>query len=154
MKTRNILMLCLGNICRSPLAQGLMEKKASAKGLDWFIDSAGIGHWHIGKHPDKRSIKVAQENDLDITGQRARRFEVNDFEAFDNIYAMDIKNYETLMLLARTEEEKEKVTLIMDELHPKERLSVPDPFHDGEENFLAVYETLDKLTDAILANSF
>lgn len=153
MKNKNILMLCLGNICRSPLAEGLLKTKAKTSGLNWNVESAGLGHWHIGKLPDQRSINVAKTKGLDITDQRARRFEVTDFDKYDLIYAMDNKNLYYLNLLARSDADKAKVTLIMDELHPNQGLCLPDPFHEGKENFDLVYETLDKATDVIISKA-
>jgi len=150
MENKKILMLCLGNICRSPLAEGLLQTKAKNNGFKWTVESAGIGHWHIGKLPDERSIKVANDNGLDITNQRSRRFEVTDFDKFDLIYAMDNKNVHYLNLLARNEADKAKIMLIMDELHPNQGMCLPDPFHEGKENFELVYETLDKATDVII----
>jgi len=147
---KRILMLCLGNICRSPLAHGLLDVKIANAHLNWEVDSAGIGHWHIGKLPDKRSIAVAKKYGIDLTYQRARRFEVNDFDYYDLIYAMDHKNFDTLMKLARTEEEKIKVKMIMDEVIPGAHKSVPDPFHDGKEDFEKVFHSLDEATDRMV----
>ncbi len=153
MENKKILMLCLGNICRSPLAEGLLQSKADAYGFNWNVESAGIGHWHIGKLPDERSIKVAKANGLDITNQRARRFEVSDFDKYDLIYAMDNKNLHYLKLLSRCEADMAKVHLIMDELYPKSGKCLPDPFHEGKENFELVYHTLDQATNVMIAKA-
>ncbi len=147
---KRILIVCKGNICRSPLAQGLLTIKSYKAGLKWTIDSAGTGHWHIGKLPDDRSISVAQSNDLDITDQRARQFSVIDFDRFDQIYVMDKHNESVVLSMATSEQDKVKVTLIMNELYPGQNRDVPDPFHNGKEQFSEVYRVLDMLTDHIV----
>ena len=111
-----ILMVCLGNICRSPLAEGLLAAKLPKD--KFFVDSAGTGSYHIGKQPDQRSVLTAQKNGLDITYQKARQFTPNDFEEFDYIYVMDNTNYDDVIGLAKKEEHKKKVQLILDHLFP------------------------------------
>ncbi len=143
MKTR-ILMVCLGNICRSPLAEGLLKSKVDPDNI--FVDSAGTGDYHIGDLPDKRSIAVAQKNNLDITDQRGRQFKPADFDNFDHIFVMDASNKENVLLLATTEEHRRKVHLILDEIFPNEKVDVPDPYFGGELGFDQVYEMLDKAT--------
>lgn len=103
-----ILMVCLGNICRSPLAHGILEHLAKENGLDWEIDSAGTGSWHIGHKPDRRSIAVAKSYGVDISSQRARQFEINDFDRYDFIFVMDENNYKDVIALAKSQEEKIK----------------------------------------------
>ena len=147
---KKILVVCKGNICRSPLAHGLLNKKAKEQNLPWTIDSAGTAHWHIGKLPDKRSIKVAAEHDLDITYQRGRQFQVSDFDQFDEIYVMDNYNLSMVLDLSRSEVDRAKVDLIMNQLKPGQNLNVPDPFHHGEDNFQEVYRVLDKVTDKMI----
>lgn len=119
-----ILMVCLGNICRSPLAEGIMQHLVDEEELNWTVDSAGTGNYHLGGHPDARSIKVAQQNGIDISNQKARQFSKADFNNFDHIYVMDKQNYENVMLLANSDEEKQKVKLFI----PNE--IVPDPYFD------------------------
>lgn len=143
-----ILMVCLGNICRSPLAEGILKSKLNA--TDFFIDSAGMGNYHVGELPDKRSIKVAQENSLDITYQRARQFKVEDFDHFDLIYAMDNHNYNELIKLAKNEEQKAKVKIILNEVFPNENMDVPDPYYDSIFAFRNVYRMLDTACDNIV----
>ncbi len=150
MMNKRILIVCKGNICRSPLAHGLLDEKVEEHNLPWTIDSAGTGHWHIGKLPDERSIKVGYENDLDITYQRARQFGVADFDLFDLIYVMDKQNYAKLKEMAPRASDLEKVDLIMNEMTPGEDQDVPDPFHNGVANFYRVYKTLDNVTDCII----
>ena len=145
-----ILMVCLGNICRSPLAHGLLQKKVEEKNLDWTIDSAGTGSYHIGELPDQRSIDIAKQNNLDITYQRARQFKRSDFKEFDLIFAMDSSNYNDILSMAETEAEKEKVYLILNESQPGENRAVPDPYYGGDDGFKNVYEMLDKATDSLI----
>jgi len=142
-----ILMVCLGNICRSPLAEGILKSKLFTKEI--IIDSAGTGSYHIGELPDSRSIAVAKENGIDITNQRAREFAVNDFDAFDYIYVMDAYNYDAVIKLARNEEDKLKVKLILNEVFPNEDLDVPDPYSGGDYGFKNVFKMLDEACSVI-----
>ncbi len=143
-----ILMVCLGNICRSPLAEGLLASKLPQN--DFFVDSAGTGNYHIGKQPDQRSVLTAQKNGLDITHQKARQFTPRDFEDFDYIYVMDNANYDDVIQLAKTESQKKKVQLILNELFPDDNVDVPDPYYGLQNGFDMVYEMLDE-SCAILA---
>ncbi len=145
-----ILMVCLGNICRSPLAEGILKSKVYAQGLDWYVDSAGTGSWHIGELPDKRSIQVAKENGIDITDQRARQFSVRDFDRFDMILAMDTSNYNNIRRLARHEGDREKVDLLLNFAYPDQNRAVPDPYYDGgfEKVFEMVNQACDKLIES------
>jgi protein-tyrosine phosphatase len=147
MKTK-ILMVCLGNICRSPLAEGILKSKVDSGKI--HVESAGTGDWHIGQLPDKRSIKVAREHGLDITDQRGRQFNRSDFDRFDMIFVMDNSNYEDVLSLARNEEDKKKVFLILNEIFPDENLDVPDPYTGGESGFKQVYDMLDQATEKIV----
>lgn len=136
-----ILMVCLGNICRSPLAEGILQAKLP---VDKFkVDSAGTGNWHSGEKPDKRSIETAKNHGIDISKQRARQFKVSDFENFDYIYAMDMSNYKNILALAPNEQAKEKVNLILNELFSNENVEVPDPYYGGLNGFEQVYQMLD-----------
>jgi protein-tyrosine phosphatase len=137
-----ILMVCLGNICRSPLAQGILESKLPK---DKFkVDSAGTGHWHVGHLPDERSIKTAQKNGINITNQRGRLFTAKDFEDFDYIFVMDASNYENVTELAQSEGQKQKVELILNQIFPGENVDVPDPYFGLQNGFDTVYEMLDE----------
>lgn len=142
-------MVCLGNICRSPLAQGILEEKIQAYDLDWVVDSAGTGSWHAGEQPDPRSVAVARQNGIDITGQRARQIEPADFERFDLIFAMDESNYQNVLNLAPNEKAKEKVRMMMQELQPDEQISVPDPYWN-DDGFEQVYRMLSEACEAFL----
>ncbi len=146
-ETTNVLMVCLGNICRSPLAEGLLKHKVNF--TKFKVDSAGTSAGHKGEAPDKRSIKVAQKHNIDISAQRSRRVTAQDFEDFDIIYAMDGSNYNNLLEIAQTDEQKAKVRKIMDEMFPGEGLDVPDPYYGGKAGFDNVYRMLDQVTDAI-----
>ena len=144
-----ILMVCLGNICRSPLAEGILQSKLPA---DRFtVDSAGTGGYHVGERPDSRSIAVARKYGLDITMQRCRKFNVTDFDNFDLIYAMDSSNFSNIIRLARNSDDMGKVKLILEELQPGSRLEVPDPYYGGDQGFDNVYQMLDQACD-IIAN--
>lgn len=147
MKHTNILMVCLGNICRSPLAEGLLRAKLPF--TRFKVDSAGTYGGHAGSEPDSRSIAVALNNGLDITAQRSRKFEIDDFEKFDYIYVMDNSNYQDLLALAATDNHKSKIKKILDEAYPGEELEVPDPYHAGMQSFKHVYNMLDRATDII-----
>ena len=136
-----ILMVCLGNICRSPLAEGIMKHHIGQHDLDWEVDSAGTGNWHVGNRPDVRSIAVARQYGIDISGQRGRHFQAADFERFDKIFVMDAQNLRDVLLLARTDEHRAKVALILDQIHPGQNRGVPDPYYD-DNGFEAVFTML------------
>ena len=140
-------MVCLGNICRSPLAEGIL--KAKTNHLDVVVDSAGTAAYHVGEQPDIRSIEIANKYGIDLTSQRARQFSVNDFDEFDKIYAMDSSNYANIISLARDEKDRNKVDVILNESNPKSFQSVPDPYYGGENGFQDVYEMLEEACDII-----
>jgi len=145
-----ILMVCLGNICRSPLAEGILAHKT--KHLNVKVDSAGTAAYHIGELPDTRSIEIAKKYNIDLTPQRARQFSRADFDEFDVIYAMDTNNYAHLISLAETKEERDKVRIILNEINPLACESVPDPYYGGENGFQNVYDMLDKACGKIVQN--
>ena len=142
-------MVCLGNICRSPLAQGILESKINSD-LDIKVDSAGTGGWHAGQKPDERSILVAKKNNIDISKQIARQFTVTDFDTFDYIYVMDLSNLKNVLLLAPNEKLKTKVHLILNEIYVDENREVPDPYYGGQDGFSDVFKMLDKACDQII----
>jgi protein-tyrosine phosphatase len=142
-----ILMVCLGNICRSPLAEGLLASKLPKD--KFYVDSAGTSNYNIGKQPDPRSIEIAKKNGLDITNQRGREFVTNDFNKFDYIFVMDGSNYDNVIELAKTDEQKGKVELILNYLFPNENVDVPDPYYGLQNGFETVYEMLDETCDII-----
>ena len=143
-------MVCLGNICRSPLAEGILQSKVNSNTVS--VDSAGTAAYHIGKLPDERSIEVAKKHGIDITKQRARKFVVKDFDEFDIIFAMDDSNYQNILSLARDNTDEQKVRMILNETHPTKNLSVPDPYYGGNEGFENVYKMLDEACDIIADN--
>ena len=122
-----ILMVCLGNICRSPLAHGIMESLVEEKKLNWQVDSAGTGDWHIGKAPDHRSIAIAQKYGIDISSQVCRQFRQEDFAEYDRIYVMDQSNLKDVIQLAGNQNNREKIRLLLD------KEIVPDPYWDDEQ---------------------
>ncbi|MEC7864022.1 MAG: low molecular weight protein-tyrosine-phosphatase [Bacteroidota bacterium] len=143
-----ILMVCLGNICRSPLAEGILTSKT--KHLNVIVDSAGTASYHIGALPDSRSIEIADNYNIDLRNQRARQISRVDFEEFDVIYAMDTNNYRHLIALADNQKEREKVRMILNEINPGLCESVPDPYYGGDAGFQKVYDMLNKACDKIV----
>ncbi|WP_447634911.1 low molecular weight protein-tyrosine-phosphatase [Flavobacterium microcysteis] len=142
-----ILMVCLGNICRSPLAEGILQSKLPRN--QFIVDSAGTGDWHVGRQPDSRSIAIAKSKGLDISRQRGRLFTAKDFETNDYIFVMDNSNYKDVMRLAPNAEAKSKVSLILNELFPDENVDVPDPYFGLEDGFSNVYGMLDEVCEII-----
>ena len=145
-----VLMVCLGNICRSPIAHGILEKKAAQNQLNIIVDSAGTGSWHINKSPDIRSIEVAKSYGIDISKQKARQFNVMDFEKFDIIYVMDKSNFNTINGLDIEKKYSKKIKLILNEIYPNKNNDVPDPYYGEENGFEVVYNLLDKASDKII----
>ena len=141
-----ILMVCLGNICRSPLAHGILESMLPDS---YDVDSAGTAAYHIGNSPDHRSVKVAAQNGIDISHQRARQFSANDFDDFDFIYAMDQSNYNSIIRLANTNEDIAKVKLILEENPSLANKNVPDPYYGGIEDFEYVFELLHQICSLV-----
>ena len=144
---QKVMMVCLGNICRSPLAEGILQSKVNSDEV--FVDSAGTAAYHIGKHPDVRSIDVAAKYGLNIKNQRARKFTVKDFDQFDRIYAMDDSNYNYILSLARDDKDAHKVQLILNERDSYQNQSVPDPYYGGSLGFEKVYKMLDEVCTLI-----
>ncbi len=147
-----IVMVCLGNICRSPLAEGILRAKMEKNGIEGMVDSAGTAPFHVGEKPDHRSVKIAQKYGLDISKLRGRQFTSQDFDDFDFIYVMDASNYQNVMNLARNEKDKSKVELILNVSNPSSNAIVPDPYTGGDEGFEHVYQMLDKACESIVKN--
>ena len=143
-----ILMVCLGNICRSPLAEGILKSKLSN---NFVVDSAGTANYHVGSSPDKRSVAVARKHGLDISNLKGRQFEVSDFDTFDMIYVMDESNYQNVEKLARNPEDIAKVNMILNEVHENKNFEVPDPYYGGDHGFENVYQMLNEAC-TIIAN--
>ena len=142
-----VLMVCLGNICRSPLAEGILQSKLPKDIC--LVDSAGTGNWHVGEAPDKRSIATAENHGLDISKQRCRQIEPSDFDTFDYIYVMDNSNYTNVLAIAPNEEVKSKVKVILNELNPNRNQEVPDPYWGNLNDFEHVYQILDDVCEVI-----
>jgi protein-tyrosine phosphatase len=147
MKKTKILMVCLGNICRSPLAEGILQDKLDP--TRFSVSSAGTGSWHVGNPPDPRSIDIAQKRGLDISRQTAQQFKASFFDEFDLIYAMDQSNFSDLKALAKTPERLDKLSLILDAIFPGEGVDVPDPYYGGVSGFSEVYDLIDRACIAI-----
>lgn len=145
-----ILMVCLGNICRSPLAEGILQDKATKAGLHWTVDSAGTNGYHIGEAPHRLSQKVAILNGIDISCQRARRFVAADFDNYDKIYAMAEDVVYDMKHIAGKKYDASKVDLMMNELYPGRNMDVPDPWYGTEPGYHEVYKMLSKACDKII----
>ena len=143
-------MVCLGNICRSPVAEGIMKEKAKKYRLNIAVDSAGTSGWHDGAAPDTRSMKNAKQHGINISDQKSRRVMLSDFDLFDVIYAMDTQNYKNLLSLAPSAMQY-KVKMILNESHPNQNMDVPDPYYT-EDGFDEVYQLLNDACDNIALN--
>ncbi|WGH75785.1 low molecular weight phosphotyrosine protein phosphatase [Tenacibaculum tangerinum] len=144
---KKILMVCLGNICRSPLAEGILQSKLPSK--EFTVDSAGTAGYHVGQLPDARSIEVAKKHGIDITNQRSRKFTKADFKKFDMIFVMDQHNYTDVVAMCKNSAQHQKVKMILNELYPNENRSVPDPYYGGDDGFDRVYQMLDQSCEII-----
>lgn len=145
-----ILFVCLGNICRSPIADAVMRSMVNDENLSWHIDSAGTSNYHVGEAPDKRTQKITKEYGIDSSFLRARQFNVNDFDEFDVIYAMDQNNFNDILRLARNDADKSKVELFLNELEPGKNRGVRDPWYDDalfEPVFLEIQATCKKIIE-------
>jgi len=144
-------MVCLGNICRSPLAEGILQHKARAAGLDWVVDSAGTNGYHTGEAPHPLSQKVARQHGIDISRQRARPFTAADFQRFDKIYAMADDVVDDMRRIAGRVFEPSKVDLLLNEVQPGSNEDIPDPWYGPEPGYHAVYALIDDAADKIIA---
>lgn len=147
-----ILMVCLGNICRSPVAEGVMRSKVEKYGLNISIDSAGTSNYHTGQHPDQRAISNAMDHGIDISKLKARQFSALDFDVFDRIYVMDSSNYNDVVGLARDENDKKKVDLLLNAIYPESNMSVPDPYYGGDAGFENVFMLIENACEQIAAS--
>ena len=143
-------MVCLGNICRSPLAEGILQHKVNEAGLSWKVESAGTNSYHIGEPPHHLSQKVAQLNGINICDQRARRFKPSDLEEYDLLYAMSKDVIDDMKTMAGNQWQQEKVKLLMDELHPGQQKDVPDPWYGPEPGYHEVYKMIEAACEKIL----
>jgi protein-tyrosine phosphatase len=144
-----VLMVCLGNICRSPLAEGILSEKVKSK-TGWEIASAGISGYHVGDRPDARAVQTGKKYGIDITGQSARQFHPSDFETYDLIYAVDRSVYDKLVSIASNQSNRNKVKLLLNELMPGSDADIPDPYYGGDEGFENVFQLIDQATDKIV----
>lgn len=142
-------MVCLGNICRSPMAEGVLRQKALSAGLNIVVDSAGTANYHAGEKPDYRAISCMQSHDIDISNLRARQFTRNDFDDFDFIFTMDAENHDNVMKLAEPSH-KPRVRMLLNEIFPKRNMPVPDPWFGSMDDFQEVYSLLDRACDVII----
>lgn len=145
-----ILMVCLGNICRSPLAEGILQDKAFKAGLSWSVESAGTNSYHTGEPPHPLSQKVAKLNGIDISQQRARRFKAEDFDTYDKIYALADDVMEEMKKIARNKFDAAKTNLLMNELYPGKNMDVPDPWYGPEPGYHEVYKMIDQVCEKII----
>ena len=145
-----ILMVCLGNICRSPIAEGVMRHKAETNGLNWIIDSAGTESYHIGEPPHRHSQAICRANGIDISSQCARRFVAADFEKYDKIYAMADDVYREIQRIGGRSADMGRVELFLNELEPGSNASVPDPWYGNEDGYVTVYDLINKTCDNII----
>lgn len=145
-----ILMVCLGNICRSPLAEGILQHKAFEAGLGWSVESAGTNGYHTGEAPHHLSQKVAKLNGIDICHQRSRKFVPEDFAIYDKIYAMAADVVTDMRRIAKSKFDPSKVELLLNELYPGEDLDVPDPWYGPEPGYHDVYKMIEKACDKII----
>lgn len=148
---KRILMVCLGNICRSPMAKAILKKKLRERNITWVeVDSAGTSNYHIGGQADYRTLESGKKHGIDLSSHRARQFTPDDLWVFDRIYAMDIENFSDIVRLASNTEQIKKVQLILNELQPGSNLSVPDPWFGGERDFEKVFFMLDQACEVII----
>ena len=143
-------MVCLGNICRSPLAEGILQHKAAEAGLDWIIDSAGTAGYHIGEQPHVLSQKVALSNGVDISRQHCRQFVKQDLERFDRIFVMDMNNYAEVKRISEDAWDSGKVSLLLDMLYPGENKEVPDPWYGTEKDYHFVFDLVSRACEKII----
>ena len=147
-----ILFVCLGNICRSPLAEGILKKKFKENNIKGIIHSAGFEPYHEGQHPDPRSVSTAKKHDIDISSKVARLFSIEDFENYDKILVMDSMNHADVMRLARHEEDRKKVDYLLNLVNEDSNDEVPDPYYGGASGFDTVYDMMDRACDRIISD--
>jgi len=150
---KKVLMVCLGNICRSPLAAGVLRKKLEEHGVTAQVDSAGFEPYHIGDGPDERTVEIARKYGIDISGHTMRLFRKEDFDIYDRIYVMDQRNLRDVLFMARNEADKEKVDYLMNALNPKKNQIIPDPYYgdisDFEHAFKLMSDACEKIAESL-----
>lgn len=145
-----ILMVCLGNICRSPLAEGILLQKIKAAGLNWKVDSAGTNGFHVNEAPHYLSQRVAKKRGIDISQQLCRRFVTTDFDSFDKIYAMAGDVVEEMKLISGNKFNSEKVDLLLNAVYPGENRDIPDPWYGPETGYYKVFDMIDEACEALI----
>lgn len=145
-----ILMVCLGNICRSPMAEGILKDKVAKAGLNWTVESAGTNGYHVGEAPHHLSQKVAKMNGIDICDQRARRFVAEDFDRYDKIYALAADVLQDIRRISKNKFDANKADLLMNELYPGKNMDVPDPWYGPEPGYHDVFKMIDKVCSRII----
>lgn len=145
-------MVCLGNICRSPMAEGILRARVEEAGKKVIVDSAGTSDYHSGESPDFRAIRTLEKRGIDISGLAARQFTVQDFDTFNHIYAMDASNLMNILSLARNDDDRNKVELLLNVSFPESNRSVPDPYYGGMEGFEEVYEMLNAVSLKLISS--
>lgn len=148
-----ILMVCLGNICRSPLAEGILKYHAGRNGLDWQIESAGTSAYHAGEPPHRLSQKVALLHGIDISAQQSRQFVAADMDRYDRIYVMDEDNYTEVQTIAGEHWQSQKIKLLLDELNQPMFRNIPDPWYGGEEGYHKVFALIDEACKQIIEST-
>lgn len=148
----NVLMVCLGNICRSPMAEGILKAKALKHNIIINVDSAGFEPFHVGDPPDIRAAQTALKHGIDISTQKARLFKYSDFKKFDKIFVMDNNNYSDVLNVAKTEDDKNKVDFILNLITPSKNIPVPDPYYGGLNGFENVFNLIDAACDKLIEN--
>lgn len=147
---KKYLVVCLGNICRSPMAEGILRNEFLENGIDIQVDSAGTAAFHIGERADSRAQTELRKHGIDISKERAQKFNYKHFEEYDKIFAMDESNYADLLLLAKTEQDKSKVDMIMNVVEEGKNIPVPDPYYGGDEGFAQVYRMLKSAAEKLV----
>lgn len=145
-----ILVVCLGNICRSPIAEGVLKQLSEEKKLNWIIDSAGTESFHIGEAPHVNSQLVCKEHGIDISGQRASKFYHSEMDKYDRIYAMSLDVYNEIKAICGLKFDENKVELFLNELYPNENRSVKDPWYGELDGYYEVFDEIKKVCEAII----
>ncbi len=147
---KKYLMVCLGNICRSPMAEGILRKEFEIKGLEIQVDSAGTAAYHIGEPADERAQKELRKHGIDISYERAQKFKYEYFAEYDRIFAMDQSNYADLLYMAKTDKDRAKLDMIMNVVDKGRNISIPDPYYGGDEGFARVYRMLKSAAEKLV----
>lgn len=147
---KKYLMVCLGNICRSPMAEGILRSEFEAHRIDIQVDSAGTAAFHIGERADSRAQAELRKHGIDISKERAQKFNYKHFEDYDKIYAMDENNYVDLLNFAKTEHDKAKIDMIMNVVEKGKNIPIPDPYYGGDEGFAQVYSMLKSAAEKLV----